>query len=413
MTLTLRNQLLLLIILSLAALMLAAGEVCAGTRKTIELHFFWSHRCPHCLQAEPVLQRLEQSYPWLTVHRYDLVNNQENIKRYVNMAGALGLTANAVPGFIFCGQMLVGFDSADGIGKELESRLLNCLSSAGSAQLEQDTVNLPMLGEVHYQDFSLPVFTLLIAALDAFNPCAFFVLFFLLSLITHSRSRVRIALIGGTFVVFSGLMYFMFMAAWLNLFLLTESLVFITAIAGIIAMIAGTINVKDYFFFKQGLSLSIPEAAKPKIYQRMRNLTQAGHWPAMMAAAVVLAIAANSYELLCTAGLPMVYTRLLTLNELSTDQYYWYLGLYNFIYIIPLLLIVAGFTVTLGNKKLSEQEGRVLKLLSGAMMLGLGGILLFAPDLLNSLWVSVAVVLAAMAIAGVFYSIELFRQKPS
>ena len=412
MTMTLRNQLLLLIILGLAALMLAAGEVCAETRKTVELHFFWSHRCPHCLEAKPVLQRLEQSYPWLTVHRYDLVNNQENIKRYVDMAGVLGFPANAVPGFIFCGQMLVGFDSADGIGKELESRLLNCLSSVENAQLEQDTVNLPMLGEVHYQDFSLPVFTLLIAALDAFNPCAFFVLFFLLSLITHSRSRVRIALIGGTFVVFSGLMYFMFMAAWLNLFLLTGSLVFITAIAGIIAMLVGAINVKDYFFFKRGLSLSIPDAAKPKMYQRMRNLAQAGHWPAMMAATVVLAIAANSYELLCTAGLPMLYTRLLTLNELSTAQYYWYLGLYNFIYIIPLLLIVAGFTVTLGNKKLSEQEGRVLKLLSGAMMLGLGGILLFAPDLLSRLWVSVAVVLAAMAIAGVFYSIERFRQKP-
>jgi len=169
--------------------------------------------------------------------------------------------------------------------------------------------------------------------------------------------------------------------------------------------------MKDYFFFKQGISLSIPDAAQSKLFQRMRNLTQAGQWPAMLAATVVLAIAANSYELLCTAGLPMVYTRVLTLNNLSPLQYYLYLGLYNLIYIVPLLLIVAGFTLTLGRKKLSEQEGRLLKLLSGAMMLGLGGILLAAPDLLNNMWVSIAVVLGAIAIAAVFYGIEHFRKR--
>jgi len=97
---------------------------------------------------------------------------------------------------------------------------------------------------------------------------------------------------------------------------------------------------------------------------------------------------------------------------LSPLQYYLYLGLYNLIYIVPLLLIVAGFTLTLGHKKLSEQEGRLLKLLSGAMMLGFGGILLAAPDLLNNMWVSIAVVLAAIVIAVIFYGIEHFRKKP-
>jgi len=412
MAIAMQKKLLLLIFLGLSALLTHADEAGAQSRQAVELHFFWSHRCPHCLQAEPFLQKLEQTYPWLQVHRYDLINNRDNVNRYISMAGALGQPANAVPGFIFCGQMLTGFDSADGIGKELESRLLSCYSSIESAQAERDTLNIPVLGKIHYRDFSLPVFTLIIAALDAFNPCAFFVLFFLLSLIVHSRSRARIALIGGTFVLFSGLMYFMFMAAWLNLFLLTGPLAFITAIAGIIAILVGAINVKDYFFFKQGISLSIPDAAQSKIFQRMRNLTQAGQWPATLAATVVLAIAANSYELLCTAGLPMVYTRVLTLNELSPLQYYLYLGLYNLIYIVPLLLIVAGFTLTLGHKKLSEQEGRLLKLLSGAMMLGFGGILLAAPDLLNNMWVSIAVVLAAIVIAVIFYGIEHFRKKP-
>ena len=115
-------------------------------------------------------------------------------------------------------------------------------------------------------------------------------------------------------------------------------------------------------------------------------------------ATIILAVAANSYELLCTAGLPMVYTRILTLSDLSTNQYYLYLALYNVIYIIPLLLIVILFSLTLGSKKLSEQEGRLLKMLSGSMMLGLGSILLLKPEWLNNMLVSVTVIFGSIAL---------------
>jgi thiol-disulfide isomerase/thioredoxin len=369
-------------------------------QQTVELFFFWSHFCPHCLEAKPYVENLAQRYSWLKLHSHDLINNQENVNLYVSMANQLHVTPNAVPAFIFCGQIQVGFSS----GLELEKKLLDCHESKqtqAKQSLAEEVIDIPVLGNIHYQQFSLPVFTLIIAALDAFNPCAFFVLCFLLSLIVHSRDRVRIAVIGGTFVLFSGLMYFFFMAAWLNLFLYTRQVAFITALAGIIAILAGVINIKDYFFFQKGVSLSIPESAKPKLFQRMRMIAQTAQWPLMLAATAILAIAANSYELLCTAGFPMVYTRILTLNALSTQQYYLYLALYNVIYVVPLLLIVTVFTYTLGNKKLSEREGRVLKLLSGNMMLGLGLLLFFAPQLLNNMLASVLIMLIAVAITVV------------
>ena len=348
------------------------------------------------------MQKLEKTYSWLTVHSYDLIGHQDNVNRYLKMAEDLAMPANSVPGFIFCQQMLVGFNSPDTTGRELEKKLLECYSnSTRQPDLTLQTFELPFWGNVHYQDFSLPVFTLIIAALDAFNPCAFFVLFFLLSLLAHTRNRIRIAIIGATFIFFSGLMYFLFMAAWLNLFLFANQLVYLTAAAGLVAMLIGAINIKDYFFFQQGVSLTISDKTKPRLFKRMRAIAQAGHWPAMITATVVLAVAANSYELLCTAGLPMVYTRVLTLNELSDYQYYLYLALYNVIYILPLLLIVAVYTFTLGNKKLSEQEGRLLKLLSGGMMLGLGGMLFFAPDLLNNLLASVSVIVTALLITAI------------
>ena len=116
----------------------------------------------------------------------------------------------------------------------------------------------------------------------------------------------------------------------------------------------------------------------------------------MIAGTIVLSIAANSYELLCTAGFPMVFTRILTLQNFSTGQYYLYLALYNCIYVLPLAAIVVVFTVTMGAKKLTEWQGRKLKLLSGLMMLFLGFILLIDPVLLNNMFLSVGLLAAVV-----------------
>lgn len=204
-------------------------------------------------------------------------------------------------------------------------------------------------------------------------------------------------------------MYFLFMAAWLNLFLLMEQIAMIIALAGIIAIVIGLLNIKDYFFFRQGPSLSIPDSARPGLYQRMRELALTGSWPAKITAAIVLAIVVNSYDLLCTAGLPMVYTRVLTLHELGTMQYYLFLATYNVIYVIPLALIVVLFSITLSSKKLSERQGRLLKLLSGTMMLGLGSVLLLSPERLNNLWVSVSVIAFAACLTLVFAFVDQQR----
>jgi cytochrome c biogenesis protein CcdA len=127
----------------------------------------------------------------------------------------------------------------------------------------------------------------------------------------------------------------------------------------------------------------------------MRALLAADRLGAMLLGTLVLALAANSYELLCTAGFPMVYTRVLTLNELPAPVYYGYLALYNLIYVLPLLAIVLVFSLTLGARKLTERQGRILKLLSGFMMLGLGLVMLSAPELLVQPWVGILLLLIA------------------
>jgi thiol-disulfide isomerase/thioredoxin len=263
--------------------------------------------------------------------------------------------------------------------------------------VNEDIINLPLIGKVEASRMALPVLTVTIAALDGFNPCAFFVLFMLLGMLVHVHSRRRMLLVGGIFVFFSGFIYFIFMAAWLNIFLLSGEIKAITVIAGLVALVIAVINIKDYFYFKRGISLSIPDSAKPRLFDRMRKLLKASSLTSIIVGTVVLAIAANAYELLCTAGFPMVFTRVLTLHELSAAAYYLYLILYNVVYVVPLATIVVLFTITLGSRKLSEHQGQVLKLVSGVMMLYLALVILFKPALLGNILVAGGLLVAALA----------------
>lgn len=379
-----------------------------NNQPVIHLYFFWSEKCPHCQQALPDIIELDKQFPWLKLHSLELIKHPENIQTFIEMASVLGSSAQSVPTFMFCGNSISGYENRRTTGQLLRSYLQACYRFAGENNpdntmifmLDPDeltSIDIPVLGHVSLDDYSLPMMTVLIAGMDAFNPCAFFVLLFLLSMMVHGRSRSRMALIGGVFVFFSGAIYFLFMAAWLNLFIYLGELHWITLIAGIVAIFIALINIKDFFWFKKGVSLTIPDQVKPLLFDRMRELLRLDSIAAVIFATVVLAVVANSYELLCTAGFPMVYTRILTLAELPTTSYYLYLLMYNLIYILPLLVIVTLFSIKLGSRKLSEQEGMVLKLLSGMMMLLLGTVMVLAPELLNNVVVAAAIILLAVS----------------
>lgn len=371
---------------------------------TVDLYFFWSESCPHCLEARPDVAAMAAERPWLRLHELEVSRHPDNAARYRAMATALGQEARSVPAFLFCGTMVVGYDQADGIGRYLRGQLDRCHDALRAGEglppppLPGSTELLAQAGLAGLGGSSLPLVTLVIAGLDAFNPCAFFVLLFLLSLMVHAGGRRRMLLVGGVFVAISGLVYFALMAAWLNVFLLVGQLQIVTVLAGLLAIAMALVNIKDYLRPGRGPSLSIPDSARPGIYQRVRGLLQAENTAALLAGTVLLALAVNVYELLCTAGFPMLYTRLLTLHPLSTGGYYLYLALYNLIYVLPLLTIVGLFAWSLGTRKLQPREGARLKLLSGTMMLGLGTLLLLAPEKLSDLRVAAGLLLGAVAV---------------
>ena len=376
----------------------------ADGQPEVQLYFFWSLTCPHCTEARPYIEALPEARPWVKLHTLELSRQPENVRQYQDMARQLGEDAASVPALLFCGEMHVGWDSDETTGAQIRQRLDDCRTRAVSGQAAAppaEPIRLPLIGAVDPASLSLPALTLVLAGLDAFNPCAFFVLLFLLSMMAHQKSRGRMLLVGGVFVLVSGIMYFAFMAAWLNVFQLFGHLAWVTLAAGALAVFVGAVNVKDFFRFGQGLTLSIPESKKPGIFRRARAILSAGSLPAMLAATIFLAVAANFYELLCTAGFPMVYTRLLTLADLTPAARYGYLAAYNLVYVLPLALIVAVFAFSLGARKLTEREGRLLKLMSGAMMLELGALLLIAPDYINRIGVAFGLMAAAVGITWI------------
>lgn len=414
-------SLVLLFLLPRAALAAPAPplwwDTAPGGEPRVHLYLFWSLECPHCVQAKPEIEALVVEQPWIVLHSLEITRDPDAARRYVELAQALGQQAQYVPGLAYCAQLRQGYP-----GREtLERELVACRSGPPTAEaapsakppslVADTTLELPLIGRVDARAWSLPLTTVVLASLDAFNPCAFFVLLFLMSLLIHARSRARMVVVSGVFILFSGLWYFVFMAAWLNVFLWLGELRFITVAAGLVAVVLGLVNIKDFYFGARGPSLSIPDEAKPSLQRRMRRLVYASSLPAALAGTVVLAAAANTYEFLCTAGLPMIYTRVLTLSGLSTGAYYLYIALYNVIYVVPLLVIAAVFITTLGSRKLQEHEGRALKLLSGTMMLGLGVMLVVAPASLGNVMTAVGLLAGALAVTGACVAIDRRRAR--
>lgn len=373
----------------------------------VVITFFYSTTCPHCHEALDFFDDLSSKRDDFILEKYEVVHNETDRAYAIEFCKAQDVPFKSVPTFF------IGDDYFIGYSDSMDDEIISAIDVVKKDSVvrpvvssDSNVIKIPLFGTLDATVVSLPVLAVVLGFIDGFNPCAFFVLFFLLSMLVYAKSRKRMALIGGIFVFFSGLIYFVFMSAWLNFFLVTQSLVYITTIAGLIALVIALINIKDFFAFKKGVSLSISDNNRKSLIKKMRGLLKAESLPTMIVGTIVLAVSANLYELLCTAGFPMVFTKALTLQSLSMANYYLYLLLYCIVYVIPLLIIVLVFTVTLGSKKLSQEQGEVLKLLSGMMMLALGGMLVFKPALLNNIVASIVLIFGALCLTFVIVYIR-------
>lgn len=328
--------------------------------------------CPHCAEAKKFLPEVAKKRPHLKIVYRSLDQDPSARAELISLSQKAGLWPPGVPTFVMHGKAIAGFNDAATSGPGLIAFIDNAVVS--------QQVDGGWFGRISVERLGLPMFTLAMGLLDGFNPCAMWVLLFLLSLLVRLQNRQRMALVAGTFVLVSGAVYYAFMAAWLNVFLvmgMSDSVRW--TLAGL-AIVIGTVNVKDYFAFNQGVSFSIPDSAKPGLYARMRQLMQTEALAASLISVTVLAVLVNFIELLCTAGLPAIYTAVLSQQGFSMIEYYAYLLLYIVGYIADDSLMVIIAVVTLGSHKLTQESGRWLKLISGSVMLALAAMMLVKPD---------------------------------
>lgn len=367
--------------LLLGCMLLTGGIAAAAAADRTTLEVFVRDGCPHCRDAKAHLDTWSKSRPDLEiVYRYvddDPVARADH-ERWTRVAGQW---PPGVPTFVAHGRVLIGFGMPEQSGPLLESLVdvRTVYRAEGTTPEEITQVQAPLFGAISVERLGFPMFTLALGLLDGFNACAMWVLLVLLALLVNLRDRRRMALIAGTFVFISGLVYYAFMAAWLNVFVFVGLSDTLRWILVVLAVFVGAVSLKDFFAPGRGFSLSIPESAKPSLYGRMRRVLQAPALSGSLFAVATLALVVNFVELLCTAGLPAVYTAVLARQGLAPAAHYAYLGLYIVGYMADDGLMVTLAVFTLSNYRLSERAGGVLKLLSGVVMLVLAAVLALRP----------------------------------
>ena len=243
-----------------------------------------------------------------------------------------------------------------------------------------EKINLPIIGEIETRDFSLPVLTVLIAGLDGFNPCAMWVLLFLISLLLGMEDKKRMWILGTAFIVSSAFVYFLFMSAWLNLFLFLGFVLWVRVVIGLVALVAGGYNLKEYFTNKAGVCKVTSGKKRQKVFEKLKNIIYEKQFWLALVGIIILAFAVNLVELICSAGLPAVYTQILALTPMAKWQYYAYLGLYIFIFMLDDLLVFFVAMTTLQITGMTTKYTRVSHLIGGILMLVMGILLLFKPE---------------------------------
>lgn len=385
------------LILPLIFIILTSIIYAQNEKHNVTIYVFYGKECPHCAEAIPFLEKLEEKYPELTIKSYEVWHNKENAKFFTNLSKACdNPLPGVVPAVFIDERVLVGYDNDESKGKQYEEAIIKCIKEdcidpitklnetreICKPPIDDKTIRVPFLGEINPTKLSLPIFTATIGLLDGFNPCSMWVLLFLLTILVSTGSRKKMLFIGGLFISVSAIGYFLFMTAWLNFFLYIGFFSWMKILVGIGAVIAGIINMKEMFFFKKGPSLTIADRHKAKLIRKMHFLIHEAAIPSIIIGIITLALTVNFVEFLCTAGFPAIFTQVLAINNLNPIQYYSYMILYIIMYELDDLVVLGLALLFFSRKTLTEKQGKWMKFIAGLMMFILGLLLIFKPELL-------------------------------
>ncbi len=387
----------LIIIFLISFIFLGIANFALGQEDKVELYYFYGDGCPHCKKASAFLVQMEEKYPQLEIISYEVFSNKENADLFLEVLKIYNQKEVVrVPG-IFIGQKFIGgYMNDETTGQKIEKAIKDCLDKICPNPLkelimpieeekqEDEIISFPFIGQINLSNLSLPVLTVVVAALDGFNPCAMWILLFLLALLINVQSRKRIWLIAGTFILVSGIIYYLLLAAWLNLFLAISYVTLTRYIIGLTAIFFGFWQLKKFIVFQPGVCEVAPDGSiiKTKLQSQTEKVVNNPVLILSILGVIVLALAVNLIEFFCSAGLPAIYTRVLSLSNLGSLNYYLYLLLYTIIFMLDDMIVFAIALVTLNKIGFTDKYVKWSLLIGGLLIMVLGFLLIFRPDFL-------------------------------
>ena len=354
----------------------------------LEVNFFFHPSCPHCARQKPFNEKLMVEFPQAKFIYHDVSNPKESalLEEYAKNY-SLDLAQLGVPATFFGNRSFIGFDSEENSGKGLRAALFECTTAclgqkegANETKPKVGLIDLPFWGQTDLKAYSLPLLAAILGLIDGFNPCAMWVLVYLIALVMGLNDAKRKWFIVGTFVLASGILYFLFMTAWLNAFLLVGYSRPVNILIGLIALGGGILSIKEYIDTKGALECKVTGAEEKKSTAlKVQELVNAPLTIATLVSIVVLAFVVNSVEFVCSSGIPAVFTQVLALSNLSFWEYYGYILLYVLFFMLD-DLIVFGLAVFAISTEAGQKYSKYCKIIGGSILLLLGLMLLFFPS---------------------------------
>ena len=384
---------------------------------TVNIYLFWGEGCPHCAKEKEFLIKIAKKDPSISVYGFEVYNDMVARSKLIEVSKKLGVEVNGVPFLVIGDKYLVGYMSDATTGKDIErlieenrkngcydifsgdvtvrSFLLSSSSTGNSGDGgsnsspeectptdDSDNVILPKIGNINLEKLSLPALTVVLRFLDGFNPCAMWVLLFLISLLLGMENKKKMWVLGITFIVTSAFVYFLFMVAWLNLFHFIGLVTWVRSVIAVVAFAGAYASLKKYFS-KDPTGCDVNDSEKKKkIFDKLGRITSNKSFLLALFGIMGMAFAVNLVELVCSAGLPAVYTQVLSLNKLSGVGYYMYILLYILFFMLDDLFVFFVAMTTLHMTGITTKYVKYTRLIGGLLMILIGFLLLFKPELL-------------------------------
>lgn len=372
--------------------------------KEVTIHLFYSDTCPHCAREKEFLKNYQQENSEVNVKLYEVTKNEDNSNLLDMVKESLNCTNNYVPYTVVGDIGLTGFSDSiesqirhfvDKYQKEDYRDLVEEVKVKGEPIIiedevieednqkeEENTIKLPILGEVDMKKVSLPLVAVIIGFIDGFNPCAMWILIFLISMLIGSKNKKRMFALGTIFLATSAIIYMLFMMAWLKVMVSTVQINFVKIIIGIVALIGAFWNLYSYYkSTKKDVGCEVVNNSKrKKIMTKIKKFTSEKSFLLAAIGMIGLGISVNLIEFACSAGWPVVFTELLALNDLSKVSYFIYILIYILFYMIDDIVIFVIAIITLEVTGISNKYNKYSHLIGGIMMLLIGLLMIFKPE---------------------------------